>query len=98
MVKTETNPGGLPKDVFDGFQAQLAVNRSEFYRAIAAGPHLIDDAQNAALERAVLAPRRRDEPVDRACVAGVDDLHPSPPYLPIPPYRTILFNGYSTMP
>jgi non-heme chloroperoxidase len=38
MVKTATNPGGLPKNVFDGFQAQLAVNRSEFYRAIAAGP------------------------------------------------------------
>jgi non-heme chloroperoxidase len=27
MVKTATNPGGLPKNVFDGFQAQLAVNR-----------------------------------------------------------------------
>ena len=38
MVKTAANPGGLPKDVFDGFQAQLAANRSEFYRAIAAGP------------------------------------------------------------
>ena len=29
MVKTATNPGGLPKEVFDGFQAQLAGNRSE---------------------------------------------------------------------
>ena len=38
MVKTAANPGGLPKDVFDGFQAQLAANRSEFYRAVAAGP------------------------------------------------------------
>src|SRR5437868_10327954 len=38
MVKTSTNPGGLPKDVFDEFQAQLAANRSEFYRGIAAGP------------------------------------------------------------
>lgn len=38
MVKTASNPGGLPKDVFDGFQAQLAANRSEFYRTIAAGP------------------------------------------------------------
>ena len=31
MVKTEANPGGLPKDVFDGLQAQLAANRSKFY-------------------------------------------------------------------
>jgi non-heme chloroperoxidase len=38
MVKTEANPGGLPKDVFDGFQAQLAANRSQFYREVAAGP------------------------------------------------------------
>jgi non-heme chloroperoxidase len=38
MVKTETNPRGLPKDVFDGFQTELAANRSEFYRWMASGP------------------------------------------------------------
>jgi non-heme chloroperoxidase len=38
MVKTATNPEGLPKDVFDGFQAQVANNRSQFYRDVAAGP------------------------------------------------------------
>jgi non-heme chloroperoxidase len=38
MVKTEANPGGLPKEVFDGFQAQLAANRSKFYRDVASGP------------------------------------------------------------
>jgi non-heme chloroperoxidase len=38
MVKTEANPGGLPKEVFDGLQAQLAANRSEFYRSLASGP------------------------------------------------------------
>ncbi|MBB3009741.1 putative Non-heme haloperoxidase, putative Alpha/beta hydrolase domain [Cupriavidus taiwanensis] len=38
MVKTESNPGGLPKDVFDDFQAQLAANRAQFYYDIAAGP------------------------------------------------------------
>jgi non-heme chloroperoxidase len=38
MVKTAGNPAGLPKEVFDGFQAQLAANRSQFYREIAAGP------------------------------------------------------------
>jgi non-heme chloroperoxidase len=38
MVKTPANPNGLPKDVFDGFQAQLAANRSQFYRDVAAGP------------------------------------------------------------
>jgi len=38
MVRTDANPGGLPKEVFDDFQAQLATNRSEFYRAVAEGP------------------------------------------------------------
>jgi non-heme chloroperoxidase len=31
MVKTDSNPGGLPKDVFDGLQAQVATNRAQFY-------------------------------------------------------------------
>jgi non-heme chloroperoxidase len=38
MVKTPANPDGLPKSVFDDFQAQLAANRSQFYRDVAAGP------------------------------------------------------------
>jgi non-heme chloroperoxidase len=38
MVQTEANPGGLPKSVFDDPQAQLAANRSEFYRALPSGP------------------------------------------------------------
>ena len=38
MVKTPANPGGTPKDVFDGFQAALAANRSQFYRDVASGP------------------------------------------------------------
>ena len=38
MVKTAANPGGLPKDVFDGFQAQVAANRAQFYYDVPAGP------------------------------------------------------------
>jgi non-heme chloroperoxidase len=38
MVKTPANPGGLPKEVFDGFQVQVATNRAQFYRDLAAGP------------------------------------------------------------
>jgi non-heme chloroperoxidase len=38
MVKTEANPGGLPKSVFDGLQAQLAANRAQFYYDLPAGP------------------------------------------------------------
>ncbi|MBU8838003.1 alpha/beta fold hydrolase [Mycolicibacterium goodii] len=38
MVQTDNNPGGLPKSVFDDLQAQLAANRSVFYRALPSGP------------------------------------------------------------
>ncbi|MGN6285428.1 MAG: alpha/beta fold hydrolase [Afipia sp.] len=38
MVKTAGNPGGLPKDVFDGLQVQVATNRAQFYRDLPAGP------------------------------------------------------------
>jgi non-heme chloroperoxidase len=38
MMKTEAYPGGLPKEVFDGLQAQLAANRAQFYRDLPAGP------------------------------------------------------------
>jgi non-heme chloroperoxidase len=38
MVKTEANPGGLPKEVFDDLQAQLAANRSQLYRDLPTGP------------------------------------------------------------
>jgi non-heme chloroperoxidase len=38
MVKTPANPGGLPKEVFDGFQAQVAANRAQFYLDLPVGP------------------------------------------------------------
>ncbi|HEU0082982.1 MAG TPA: alpha/beta hydrolase [Bradyrhizobium sp.] len=38
MVKTPNNPGGLPKQVFDGLQAQLAASRARFYRDLPEGP------------------------------------------------------------
>jgi non-heme chloroperoxidase len=38
MLKTPANPGGLPKDVFDGLQSKLAENRAQFYLDFASGP------------------------------------------------------------
>jgi non-heme chloroperoxidase len=38
MVKTPDNPGGLPKEVFDGFQVQVATNRAQFYLDLPTGP------------------------------------------------------------
>lgn len=38
MLKTESNPGGLPLEVFDGLRRQLAANRPQFYLEFASGP------------------------------------------------------------
>ncbi|MGJ4946911.1 alpha/beta fold hydrolase [Bradyrhizobium sp. HKCCYLS20291] len=38
MVKSESNPGGLPIEVFDGFRAALAANRAQFFLDIPTGP------------------------------------------------------------
>ncbi|HEY3662707.1 MAG TPA: alpha/beta hydrolase [Chthoniobacterales bacterium] len=38
MLKTDANPGGLSKSVFDDLQAQLAANRAKFYYDLPAGP------------------------------------------------------------
>jgi len=38
MLKTDANPGGLPKEVFDGFRAALLANRAQFFHDVAAGP------------------------------------------------------------
>ena len=38
MLKTAANPGGLSREVFDGFRAALAANRAQFFHDIPAGP------------------------------------------------------------
>src|SRR5690606_17213099 len=38
MLKSDRYPNGLPLEVFDGFRASLAADRSSFYRGLAAGP------------------------------------------------------------
>ena len=38
MMRSDSNPGGLPPELFDGFRTSLMANRAQFYREIAAGP------------------------------------------------------------
>jgi non-heme chloroperoxidase len=38
MLKTDANPEGLPRDVFDGFRAASAANRAQFFLDVAGGP------------------------------------------------------------
>jgi non-heme chloroperoxidase len=54
MLRTAANPQGLPKDVFDGLQAELAANRSQFYRDVAAGPFYGFNRPGAKASEAVI--------------------------------------------
>ena len=54
MLKTAANPRGLLKEVFDGLQAQLAANRSQFYRDVAAGPFYGYNRPGAKASEAVI--------------------------------------------
>ena len=54
MLKTPANPGGLPKEVFDGLQAQLAAGRSQFYYDLPAGPFYGFNRPGAKVSPAVI--------------------------------------------
>ena len=55
MVKTDANPEGLPKEVFDDLQNQLAASRSQFYRALPEGPFYGYNRPGATPSEAVIA-------------------------------------------
>jgi non-heme chloroperoxidase len=54
MVKTPANPIGLPKEVFDGFQAQTANDRAQFYLDLATGPFYGFNRPGAKVSQAVI--------------------------------------------
>jgi non-heme chloroperoxidase len=55
MVKSDRNPGGLPIEVFDGFRAQLAANRAQFYADVPAGPFYGYNREGAKVSKGVIA-------------------------------------------
>lgn len=55
MVQTDANPGGLPKNVFDGTQEQVATNRSNFCRDLPAGPFYGFNRPGVEPQEAVIA-------------------------------------------
>jgi non-heme chloroperoxidase len=38
MLKTAANPGGLPREVFDGLRAAVIADRAQFFRDVPSGP------------------------------------------------------------
>ena len=58
VLQTDANPVGVPQAAFEGLQAQLAANRSEFYRAVPSGPFYNFDQQGVEPSEAVVGNRR----------------------------------------
>ena len=54
MVKTDSNPGGTPIEVFNSFRAALAANRAQFFRDVAAGPFYGFNREGAKVSQAVI--------------------------------------------
>jgi len=54
MVKTDSNPGGTPIEVFDGFRAALAANRAQFFLDVAAGPFYGFNRADAKVSQGVI--------------------------------------------
>jgi non-heme chloroperoxidase len=54
MVKSESNPGGLPIEVFDGFRAALAANRAQFYLDVASGPFYGFNREGAKVSKGII--------------------------------------------
>ncbi|MGV2862031.1 alpha/beta fold hydrolase [Achromobacter sp. ESBL13] len=54
MLKTESNPGGLPIEVFDGFREALAANRAQFYVDVASGPFYGFNREGAKVSQGVI--------------------------------------------
>ncbi|GAA4492538.1 alpha/beta fold hydrolase [Gluconacetobacter tumulicola] len=54
MVRSETNPGGTPIAVFDGFREALATNRAQFYLDVASGPFYGFNRPDATISRGTI--------------------------------------------
>ncbi|MCX5041351.1 alpha/beta hydrolase [Streptomyces coelicoflavus] len=54
MVKSGTNPGGLPMEVFDEFRAALAANRAQFYIDVPSGPFYGFNREGATVSQGLI--------------------------------------------
>ena len=54
MLKTDDNPEGTPREVFDGFRAALAGNRAQFFRDVPSGPFYGFNRENAETMEGVI--------------------------------------------
>lgn len=54
MLKSETNPEGLPMEVFDGFRAALSANRAQFFIDVPSGPFYGFNREDAEISQGLI--------------------------------------------
>lgn len=54
LGRTESNPTGVPLEVFEGFKVALAKNRAEFYREIPSGPFYGFNREGAVVSQGLI--------------------------------------------
>jgi non-heme chloroperoxidase len=54
MIRGDTNPGGVPREVFDGFRAAVAANRAQFYRDVPSGPFYGFNREGATVSQGLI--------------------------------------------
>ena len=54
MARSESNPGGLPIEVFDGLRAALLANRAQFYIDLPSGPFYGFNRPGAAISQGLI--------------------------------------------
>jgi hypothetical protein len=73
MVKSENNPNGLPTSVFGGIHANVAANRSQFYKDLAV-PFYGFDRPNAKISQGTIDEFWREAPEPNS-FPSEDDLY-----------------------
>jgi non-heme chloroperoxidase len=54
MIRSDTNPDGVPREVFDGFRSAVAANRAQFYRDVPSGPFYGFNRKGAAMSQGLI--------------------------------------------
>ncbi len=54
MVQSETNPDGVPREVFDGFRLALSRSRAQFYRDVPSGPFYGFNRRDASVSQGLI--------------------------------------------
>ena len=54
MIRGDTNPDGMPREVFDEFRSAVAANRAQFYRDVPSGPFYGFNREGATVSQGLI--------------------------------------------